>query len=712
MQQLTQKLGSGQMKIQEIPMPLIGNGMVLIKNYYSIISTGSEGSTVSAARKSIINKAKERPQQVKQVLNVLKTQGPLLTYLAVTKKLDAYSPLGYSCAGEIIEVGEGVKEFKTGDLVACGGVGYANHAEVVAVPVNLCVKLLKGTNMKNAAYNTIGAISLQGLRQADLKLGESCAVIGLGLIGQLVSLQLKASGVKVVGIDILETRVKIADKNNAVDLALTRNTSGIEDKILNFTNGLGVDAVIIAAATNSLDPVNFAGTIIRKKGKVVILGSVPTGFERNPNWYKKELELKMSCSYGPGRYEINYEEKGVDYPAHYVRWTEKRNMEAFQYLINSGAINIDYLTTHEFNFKDATKAFDLIVNKKEPFIGIALKYDIKKSPLREKILTNNDRKEGIIKVSFIGAENYAQGNILPNIPVNEKIERVGILTNKGTTSKRVAEKFKFQFCTSNEKDIFNEKTNTLFIATRPDLHASYILKGLDNNKNIFVEKPLCIYEDELEKIKNKVSKTGNNIMIGFNRRFSPLSKIVKENLGNGPMSMIYRVNAGSIPKDSWMQNTKIGGGRIIGEVCHFIDYLTFINGSIPVKLSAQALPDPDKLNDTVNIIIQFENGATGVIAYYSNGTEKLSKEYIEIYSSGTTAIISDFKKLKIYGKEKTFKKKLITQNKGQSNMVNCFFEGLLKTGKSLIEFSEIYSVTKASFRVLDSIKNGGEQITI
>ena len=712
MQQLTQKLGSGEMNIQELPFPQIAKGFVLIKNHYSLISAGTEGSTVSTARKNLFGKAKERPQQVKQVLDVLKKQGPLQTYRAVTKKLDAYSPLGYSCSGEIIEVGEGVTEFQTGDLVACGGVGYANHAEIVSVPVNLCVKLQKDANLRNAAYNTLGAISLQGVRQADLRLGESCAVIGLGLIGQLVSLQLKASGVKVVGIDISESMVKIAEKNNAVNLSLTRNTSGIEDKISNFTNGMGVDAVIIAAATNCLDPVNFAGSIARKKGKVVILGSVPTGFERNPYWYKKELELKMSCSYGPGRYDINYEERGVDYPYSYVRWTEKRNMEAFQYLISSGTINIDYLTTHEFDFKDATKAFDLVINRKEPFIGIALKYDFKKIHTKDKILINKNKKEGTIKLSFIGAGNYAQGNLLPNIPVNDKIERVGILTNNGTTSKRVAEKFKFQFCTSEEKDIFNDKTNTLFISTRHDSHACYVIKGLDENKNIFVEKPLCLYEDELEKIKKKVSETGKNIMVGFNRRFSPLSEIVKKRLGNGPMSMIYRVNAGSIPKDHWIQNKEIGGGRIIGEACHFIDYLTFINGSVPVKLSAQALADPNELNDTVNIIIQFENGSTGVIAYYSNGATKLSKEYIEIYSSGTTAIISDFRKLEIYGEGKTYKKKLINQNKGQSQMVKLFFEDLLNTGKTPIDFSEIYSVFKATFKVIESIKNGGKQIII
>ncbi len=713
MQQLTQKLGSGQMLIQELPIPQVGKGMVLVKTHYSVISAGTEGSTVSTARKSLIGKAKERPQQAKQVLDVLKRQGPVQTYRAVMKKLDAYSPLGYSCSGEVIAVGKDVTEFSVGDRVACAGVGYANHAEVNAVPVNLCVRLDAGADMRNAAYNTLGAIALQGVRQADLRLGETCAVIGLGLLGQLACLQLKASGVRVIGIDISEPMVELAAKNKATDLALPRNAPGIEDKIENFTNGLGVDAVIIAAATSSLDPVNFAGAIARKKGKVIVLGAVPTGFERNPHWYKKELELKMACSYGPGRYDLNYEEKGIDYPAAYVRWTEKRNMEAFQHLIQSGAINIDYLTTHEFAFDDAPKAFDLVVNKTEPFVGIALKYDIQKEHKQEKIEITSTNKESKINVSFIGAGSYAQGNLLPNIPDNDKIGRIGILTNTGTTSKRVAEKFKFQFCTADEHDILNEKTNTLFIATRHDSHAEYVLKGLKSGKHIFVEKPLCLNMEELNEIKNtKLKAPGTQIMVGFNRRFSPLTQTIKKKLGSGPVSMIYRINAGVVPKDTWIQDMETGGGRIIGEACHFIDYLSYINGSLPVKLSAQALPDPNGLNDTVNILLQFENGSTGVIAYYANGAKDLPKEYIEVFSSGVTAILNDFKELKIFGAGKTFKKKLINQNKGQKEMMTAFFNGLLETGEAPISFNEIYAVTKASFDVLESIKQGGAQIKI
>ena len=333
MQQLTQKLGSGDMIIQEVPYPQLGKGMVIVKNHYSIISAGTEGSTVVAARKSLIGKAKERPQQVKQVIDTLKKQGPIQTYRAVMKKLDAYSPLGYSCAGEVIEVGEGVTEFEVGDKVACAGAGYANHAEIVSVPINLCVKLDKNASLKDAAYNTVGAIAMQGVRQADMRLGESCVIIGLGLLGQLAALILKASGVTVIGIDVSEAAVKQALDNKVVDLGLTRNAAGVEEQIQNATNGYGADTVIIAAATNSLDPINFAGAIARKKGKVIVLGAVPTGFERDPYWYRKELELKMACSYGPGRYDLNYEEKGIDYPLPYVRWTEKRNMEAFQNLI-------------------------------------------------------------------------------------------------------------------------------------------------------------------------------------------------------------------------------------------------------------------------------------------------------------------------------------------------------------------------------------------
>ena len=712
MQQLTQKLGSGDMTIQEVPYPQLGKGMVIVKNHYSIISAGTEGSTVVAARKSLLGKAKERPQQVKQVVDTLKKQGPVQTYRAVMKKLDAYSPLGYSCAGEVIEVGEGVTEFEVGDKVACAGAGYANHAEIVSVPINLCVKLDMNTNLKDAAYNTLGAISMQGVRQADLRLGESCVIIGLGLLGQLAALILKASGVTVIGIDVSEAAVKQAVENKVVDLGLTRNAAGVEEQIQNATNGYGADAVIIAAATSSLDPINFAGAIARKKGKVIVLGAVPTGFERDPFWYRKELELKMACSYGPGRYDLNYEEKGVDYPLPYVRWTEKRNMEAFQNLIATNKIDINYLTTHEFDFDNAKAAFDLVVSKAEPFTGIALKYDTEKKANKSKISTSEAEQLGSINISFIGAGSYAQGNLLPNIPETNDVGRIGVLTNTGTTSKRVAEKFKFQFCATQEADVFDENTNTVFVATRHDSHGPYVLKSLKANKNVFVEKPLCLLESELQEIIEKQAEINKAVMVGFNRRFSPLTAKLKKALGNNPMTMLYRINAGAIPGDNWIQDLEIGGGRVLGEVCHFIDYLTYLNGSLPVKVSATALPDANQLNDTLNILIQFKNGSSGVVAYYANGSKGMTKEYVEVFSAGLSATLNDFKELKIYGKGKPKKTKILNQNKGQKEMVAAFVDGLLKNGRAPIPFDNVVAVTKASFKVLESIKQGGKQVDV
>lgn len=708
MEQLTQKLGSGEMVIQELPMPQLSAGMVLVKNHFSLISAGTEGSTVKAARKSLIGKAKERPQQVKQVLDTLKKQGVVQTYRAVMKKLDAYSPLGYSSAGEVISVADDVTEFKVGDKVACAGAGYANHAEVVSVPVNLCIKLRDDANLSEACYNTLGAIALQGVRQADMRLGETCAVIGLGLIGQLACLELKASGVNVVGIDVSEGAVKMA-REHCADIAIARNTPGIEEQIKDYTNGIGVDCVIIAAATSSLDPVNFAGAICRKKGKVIVLGAVPTGFDREPYYYKKELELKMSCSYGPGRYDLNYEEKGIDYPAAYVRWTEKRNMEAFQNLIYSKRIDLGYLTTHRFKFEEAPQAYDIVVNRTEPFLGIVLEYDYTKEHKAGPININNATAIKDVNIAFIGAGSYAQGHLLPNLPSEEEVGRISVMTNSGTSSKRVAEKYKFAQCTSDEKDILNnDKINTLFIATRHDTHAHYVMEGLRAGKNVYVEKPLCLNVDELIKIEQLCKEKNCGVMIGFNRRFSPFAQKIKAKVGSGKMSMIYRINAGFIPADSWIQDLTVGGGRIIGEACHFIDLMAYMCGSVPCKVSASVMTDSQGLNDTVNILIEFENGSTGVVAYYANGSKSLPKEYFEVYHAGTTGIIYDFKKCEIYGR-KVEKFSKTSQDKGQKEMMSQFFASL-KEGKLPISLNEIFSVTKATFATLRSMQEDGAPV--
>ncbi|MGC9965704.1 MAG: bi-domain-containing oxidoreductase [Syntrophobacteraceae bacterium] len=711
MRQLTQKLKDGRLEVIDVPVPVLSRGYVLVRNAYSVISAGTESSTLRAARKGLIGKAKERPQQARQMIDLLKQAGPFQAYRTLSKKLDSYSSLGYSCTGTIIDVGEEVCNFSIGDKVACAG-SRANHSEMVVVPQNLCVKLPAHADLKQAAYNTLGSIALQGIRQADLRLGESCAVIGLGLLGQLSCLLLKAGGNKVIGIDVNPEVVNLA--RGAIDLASLSGEHGLSEKIDELTGGIGVDAVIITAATKSTDPINFAGQILRKKGRVVVVGDVPTGFDREPYFYQKELDLRMSCSYGPGRYDPIYEEKGIDYPLAYVRWTERRNMEMFQEFVHSRKIDITHLTTHVFGLNDAAKAYELIMGKKEPYLGILIEYDEEPSAAAKVIVNERSSSVGIGKVNigFIGAGSYAMSHLLPNLPKESWIDRKGVMTASGLSSRSVAKRFNFEFCTSEEETILqNEAINTVFVATRHDSHSHYVIKGLENGKNVFVEKPLCLNEADLDRISGLVNtgrgkKSGNILMVGFNRRFSPLTDFVREKVGVGPMSIIYRINAGRIPADSWIQDKDVGGGRIVGEVCHFIDLVTFLNGSLPEKVQAFCMPDPAGKSDTVCINLNFQNGSIGTICYFANGPKVLPKEYLEVYRAGAVAVLRDFKEVEFFGAGKKAKKRLMFQDKGQARMVNAFINAVKNGDGSPISFEEIFAVTTATFRVLESLNSG------
>ncbi len=704
MRQLTQKLKEGKLRVLDVPMPLLAPGAILIRTHYSIISAGTEGSTVSAARKSYLGKAKERPQQAKQVIDTLRTKGLVQTYRAVMKKLDAHSPLGYSAAGEVVEVAPDVKGFAPGDLVACGGAGYANHAEYVVVPKNLCVKLPPGARLDRAAYNTVGSIALQGIRQADLRVGETCVVIGLGLLGQLTGLMLRAGGQRVVGVDINPEVVALA-REHCADLAFETGDPALEQAVSEFTGGIGADAVIITAATSSTGPVDLAGNLLRRKGVVVIVGNVPTGFERD-TYYKKELELKMSCSYGPGRYDINYEELGLDYPPDFVRWTENRNMQAFQEMLQSESIDIDYLTTHKFGIEDAPKAYDIILGGEEHHLGMLIEYDVEKTPCAKKIVTGAVSTGGKIGVAFLGAGSYAMNNLLPNLKDSD-VSLKGVITSSGTGARSVADRYGFEFCTSDENDIWKDQTvSTVFIASRHDTHANYVLHALEHGRNVFVEKPLCLKLDELEEITAAVEKLSDAghapaLMVGFNRRYSPLTDALRAGIPEGAMSMLYRVNAGPMDADHWMQLPEVGGGRIIGEACHFIDYLTYVNGSLPVEVYAAAMDEPQHLGDIVNISLRFENGSIGVVSYLANGGKSLPKEYIEVHRAGTSAVISDFKELKIYGSGKPSTKRLLSQNKGQPEMMKAFLSSIREGGPSPIPYREIERVMLATFRAVE-----------
>jgi len=441
-----------------------------------------------------------------------------------------------------------------------------------------------------------------------------------------------------------------------------------------------------------------------------VVGNVPTGFEREPDYYKKELSLKMSCSYGPGRYDLAYEEKGFDYPPGYVRWTENRNMQAFQNLLHTGAINLDYMTTHRFSIEEAPTAYDLILDKSEEFLGIIIEYDTGKRQESEPIRVQKGKPKlstSNVGIGFIGAGSYAMSHLLPNLPRDHDIELTGVMTSSGTSSRSVAEKFGFAFATGSAEDIVNDdRTGTVFIATRHDSHAAYVQKALTAGKNVFVEKPLCLTEDELRDVLSAWEHHKPLLIVGFNRRFSPLAQKIKATLGAGPMSMLYRVNAGSIPENSWIQDTDMGGGRIIGEACHFIDFMTFINGSVPTRVYARALRDPSNFQDTVNISLEFENGSIGTICYFANGPKSLAKEYVEIFKGGVAARLLDFKEIEILGCPKPIRKKQMSQNKGQKHMVESFLAAIRDGDECPIPLRESLASTITTFGALDSLRSG------
>lgn len=711
MEQLVQSLKDGAMQLLQVPFPSLQSGCVLVRNHYSVISAGTEGKSVKDARLGYVAKARARKEEVGKVIKSVQNFGLLPTYKMVMNKLEAPSPLGYCCAGEVIAVAADVTDFKVGDLVACGG-NSAVHAEVVAVPVNLCVKISNEINIRDAAFATLGAIAMQGIRQADLRLGENAVVIGLGLIGQLTIQMLNAAGVRTIGIDIDDRMVKLASANGC-ELAVNRRSETIESEIIEFTGGHGTDAVIITAGTDSTDPVDLAGQLCRKKGKVVIVGAVPTGFKR-ANYFKKELELKMSSSYGPGRYDREYEEEGLDYPYAYVRWTENRNMEAFVELLRKEKINIQALITHEFDFNRAEDAYRIIVEKTEPFTGMVLKYDSKKVLAATVKLSEKKYNSASPVLGFIGAGSFAQNYLLPG--VKDKAQMGVVVTARPNNARYIADKYGFSACSGDANDVFaNKDVNTVFIATRHDSHARYVIDALNHDKNIFVEKPLCLRREELDVIDDLVKKKNVKLMLGFNRRFSPYTVDLRNFIGNSdnshkPISINYRINAGVIPADHWVHDPNVGGGRILGEVCHFIDLCTFIASSKVESVSAQTMTTSDSKSDTLIVNLAFANGSIASISYFSNGQKDLSKERLEVFSGGSVAVIDDFKAITTYGKKVV--EKSGKQDKGHSTEIELFLNSIRDGKPSPIPYEEIHHTMLVTFKVIESIALSGAAVKI
>lgn len=713
MKQLIQSYKTGELGLFDVPPPICEENGVLIRTTASLVSAGTEKMIVDIARKSLIGKARARPDLVKQVMSKMKQEGIKNTLSKVFNKLDTPIPLGYSCAGRVVEVGKNVSDVSMDDRMACGGSGYANHSSVNYVPQNLLVKIPENVGDIDASFVTVGAIALQGVRQTEPSLGELIAVIGLGLIGQLTVQLLKANGCRVLGVDIDEAKLNLAKKLGADTVCKSNEIISVAS---DFSNGYGVDGVIIAASTASNQPIIDAGEITRLKGRVVVVGMVGMDIPRNI-YYKKELDVRLSMAYGPGRYDANYEEKGIDYPYSYVRWTEQRNFQAFLALVSEGKVTPKELITHTFDFDYALKAYDLLEGKaKERYLGIVLTYKDEKDVHQNKTIRISEKliKSERVNIGMIGAGNFAKAVLLPALKKIEGFELVGLCTATGGSAHATGKKYGFKYITTNSDEIFkNQEINTVVITTRHNKHAECVINALKAGKHVFVEKPLCITSQELEEISSLYSEISNSqsampaLMVGFNRRFSPLIQRMKEVVKDMPVSITYRINAGVIPKDSWIQDREIGGGRIIGEVCHFVDTCAFLTGSFPVSVFATCVKKDDTsipAEDNVNIIITYENGSTATINYFAYGNKQMPKEYIELFANGIAMQMNDFRELLIHKDHKKERIKNSNQDKGFKNEF-CTFQTAIKNGKPPIEFESLYKTTKTTFKILESIKS-------
>ena len=679
-------------------MPALQRGRVLVRTVASLISAGTERAAVELVGKGLVQEARERPDLVKAVVAKVKSEGLLRTFTAVRDKMTASQALGYSAAGIVTAIGEDVTEFQIGDRVACAGVGFASHAEVLSVPKNLCVHLPEPVSFTEGAYGTLGAIALQGVRLAEPTLGESVVVIGLGLVGQLTVQLLKANGCKVFGLDLDPARVALAAELGADDAVVSGD--GAEKQVYEWTRGRGADAVLITAATDSNQPVELAATISRLKGRVIVVGMTGLDIPRAP-FFSRELKLMISMSYGPGRYDPEYEEKGHDYPIGYVRWTEKRNIESFLELVGDKRVNVERLTTHRFRIEEAERAYQLIsADSAEPYLGVLLNYDPNAGVNTRVVLGATPKtgkaEKGII-LGLIGAGGYVPAMLLPHFKT-EGVKFRSIATASGVSAHDVGKRFGFAEAVSSAEEVLNDSAiNLVVIGTRHDLHAELARAALERNKNVFVEKPLALNDAQLDAVLDAAKQSIGRLMVGFNRRFSPSAQEAKQRFAkrDTPLSILYRVNAGHIPTEHWTQDPIEGGGRIVGEVCHFVDLMQFLVSAPPVSVYAEPVSakSPKIVDaDSVFITLRFADGSNGAIAYLSEGDKSLPKERVEIFGGGKIFVIDDFRTGKAH-------------DKGQRNQIERVCAVMRDGGPAPISVAELAATTRATFRILDSLRD-------
>jgi len=710
MKQVLQNRKTGRPFVGEVPVPALQKGRVLVRTVSSLISAGTERAAVELVSKGLVQEARERPDLVKAVVAKVKSEGLRNTFASVRDKMAASQSLGYSASGIISEIAADVTEFQIGDRVACAGLGFASHAEVLSVPQNLCVHLPDAVSFDSGAFGTLGAIALQGVRLAEPTLGESVVVIGLGLLGQLVVQLLKANGCRVFGLDLAADKVQLALELGADGAAVSSDET--QELVEQWTRGRGADAVLITAASESSSPVELAAKISRLKGRVVVVGMTGLNIPRHP-FYMRELKLIISMSYGPGRYDRNYEELGHDYPFAYVRWTEKRNIEAFLDLVDQDRLNMERLITHRFNIDEAERAYQLISGQtSEPYLGVLLKYDpdvevdTKIHLLPRATATGPSHQN--VAIGLIGAGGYVPAMLLPHFKSEKAVFR-SIATATGLSAHDVGRRFDFGFAVSNAEEVLDDAdVNLVVIGTRHDSHAELVLKSLSRGKHVFVEKPLALNDLDLDRVIEQAQGSDRLLMVGFNRRFSPLARRARDFFANGegPLSIVYRINAGRVPRDHWINDPE-QGGRIIGEVCHFVDLMQFLTGSAAVSVFAESTGAKSELvldADSVLITIRFADGSNGVIAYLSEGDRALPKERIEMLGRKRAFVLDDFRRVTMYedGRENEFS--LRVQDKGQQAQIHALCRAVIDGGPSPIPLEELINTTRATFRIVDSLR--------
>lgn len=714
MKQVLQDLSSGKTLIVESPSPMMSKKSLKIMTKVSLISAGTERMLVDFGKSSYLEKAKQQPEKVKEVLDKIATDGILPTLDAVKSKLSQPIPLGYSNVGTVEEVSSDVSGFVIGDRVVSNGP----HADIVTVKKNLCARIPDNVDDESAAFTIVGSIGLQGVRLAKPSLGESFVVIGAGLIGLLVIQLLRANGCRVLAVDFDEQKLDLASEFGA-EICNLSNGSDVISHAASFSRNQGVDGVIITASSKSNEPIKQAAKICRKRGRVILVGVVGLELDR-ADFYEKEITFQVSCSYGPGRYDSVYEDECNDYPIGYVRWTEQRNFEAFLDLLSKGSINVQPLISARYKFQDASKAYENLLTNKSA-LGILLDYKSSKESRNATMVALNSKtflSKDLPVVGFIGAGNYASRILIPAFK-NAGAQLHTIVTANGTNSTLQGKKFGFARASTDAGEVFKDPDlNTLVIATQHNTHAQYAIDGLNANLNVWVEKPLAIDKDSLELIeaayfkaheKAKNNHNGPQLMVGFNRRFAPQVKKMHRLLSslNSPKTVIITVNAGHIPQDHWTQDSLVGGGRIIGEGCHFIDLMRFLVGKKIISVNGRAMflnSSKSIMADQSSITLGFEDGSFGTILYLANGAKNFPKERIEIFSDGKVLQLDNFRKLKGYGWNNFNKYNLWNQDKGQQACSDAFINAI-KTGVACIPVEEIFEVSRATIQANEILLN-------